>query len=225
MAFTTTDFDKFLSGEGWSLVEHDGIERGNDYIADAVKPFIAGKKEWDNYTDDIVYDADKAMREFIRKMSETPGWNRDRRKRTYRFKQLFRLLFGREYDAKKDSRITKKLSRVFAYYSTSIRTASKDDDGSWKAKPGYVISPKRLGKPPYSLRLRFEEMAAEGIIPTAANMKAPNDNLSAGHARNPKTEENMRRRSEIHKERYREYVKDRKEHGDIESGSSGGQDS
>ena len=221
MAYTTFDTEAFLSGDGWSLVEHDGIEMGDDIIHDAVKPFIAGKKEWDNYTDDLVYDADKAMRDFIRKMSETPKWTRDRRARTYRFKQLFRLLFGREYDVKKDSKTTAKLSRIFAYYSTSIRNASKDDDGNWKAKPGYVISPKRLNKPPYSLRLRFEEMAAEGIIPTAVNMKAPKDDLTRGHARNPKTDANMERRRNVQRERYNKYVEQRKHGNNQNRGSEG----
>lgn len=197
MAFITFDSERFLNSDGWNLVEHDGIELGDDYIADAVKPFIAGKREWDNYTDDVTYDVDKAMRDFMRKMKETPKWVKDRRMRTYKFSQLFRLLFGREYDVGRDSRNSSRISKVFAYYSSSIRGACKNDDGEWRAKPGYVISPRRLEKPPYSLRLRFEEMAAEGIIPTAANMRVPEDNLSKGHSRNPKTDANMERRREM----------------------------
>lgn len=202
------DFGKFAE-QGFDLSGEEKIETGDDFISNAVLPYIVDKKAWDNYTDDVIYDADKRIRAWMEEMSKDSKWVHSTKLRRYRYTQLFRILYGREYDTKKDAGYTYKLRRVFAYYSTSIRTAAKDDDGKWVAKPAFVISSSRLKNPPYSLRLRFEKFADEGIIPDSYNMAVPKDNLATGHARNPKTDAAMQKRREQKRERYNEYQRAR----------------
>lgn len=221
MAFTTTDIQEFFE-QGWELNTKEIIELGNDVIHDAAVPFIAGEKEWENYTDDIVYETDKAMREWIETMRQDTTWSRSQKSRRYRFSQLFRILFHKEWDNKQYGKYMLRISKVFAYYSSRLTTTSKDDTGKWGSKTGYVISPSRLKQPPYSLKLRLEWLAQQGKIPTAQNMKLPKDNLEIGHARNPKTEANMERRRQQKRDRYNEYQ--RKRNDEIKARSLEGQE-
>lgn len=203
------DIDSFLT-DGFDLSGAERIETGDDFIDNSVLPFLVNQKAWDNYTDDIIYDADKRMRAWMGEMCQNKEWVKDHRKRRYQYKQLFRILYGRDYDTKKDAGATYKLKRVFSYYSSAIKTTSKNDEGQWRNKPGYVLSPKRYkDNPPYSLRLRFEELVSQGIMPSSANMRVPKDNLSTGHARNPQTEARMQQRKQQRRERFNEYQRAR----------------
>ena len=202
------DIDSFFEN-GFDLLGAEKIETGDDFIDNAALPFLVDRKAWDNYTDDVTYDADKRMRAWMREMCNDQRWVKGYKLRRYMYKQLFRILYGREYDYKTDAKYTYKLQRVFAYYSSSIRTAAKNDDGKWCAKPAYIISPKRLKCPPYSLKLRYEEFAEQGIMPDRYNMAVPKDNLATGHARNPQIDEAMQKRKQQKRERYNEYQRAR----------------
>ena len=203
------DINEFFE-RGFCYDEPSKIEVGDDFIDNAALPFLVTKEAWVNYTDDVIYDADKRMRAWLTEMCENEQWMKNYRARRYQYKQLFRILYGREYDTKRDAKTTYKLQRVFAYYSSSIKTTSKNDEGKWRNKPGYIISPKRFkNNPPYSLRLRFEELIEQGVMPSSYNMKVPKDNLSTGHARNTNTDARMEQRREQKRKRFNEYQRAR----------------
>lgn len=208
--------------EGFNLEEHDYIKVGDSDIDSAVLPFITGKKEWEQYFDDMTYQTDKAMREWLTEMRQNKTWCRTRKARTYQFKQLFRIVFKREYDPKTDSKYSNRIARVFNYYCVTKRSSCKNDQGEWRAKPGYVIGANRVDLPPYSLRLRYEEMLKEGKVPNYSNMKIPDD-LKTGHSRNPNTDANMEKRRQQGRDRYNEYQ--RKRNDEIKARSNEGQES
>ena len=177
-----------------------------------VEPFL-NNTQWEQYSDDLVYQCDKAFREWLAIMSTNSKWKRSRTERIYMFSHLFERVFGRKYNQKEDSKVTVKLARIFAYYSTTRGKHYYDSStGKTKNKTSYCISSKALDKPAYSLRLRFEEMSAKGILPNNTNMRLPKDDLKPGHSRNPKTEANKQRMSEEGRRRYNEYQHMRKQY-------------
>lgn len=190
MDFTTDD---------WSFCFDDPVEvkLGTD---PEILPYISSPEAWRQYNDDRVYEADKLTREWIAVLSKSNKWKASKGMRRYTFSMIFGQIMGRPYDCKRDAKMTNAFSRVFAYYSSRVQKQGVIA-GKAYTKTIYTISPARLRKPPYSLRLRLEWMADQGMIPDSRNMALPKD-LKPGHARNPKTEENMRRRREEGRKRY-----------------------
>lgn len=197
--------------KGWDLANPTDIpEVGNNYIDTDAVPYINTDEAWNQYTDEALYDLDKRMRSWMEKMSENKTWVRSAKSRRYTYKQLFEVLYQRPY-TNKDAKYTGRFSKVFAYYSSRIQNAYwSKEKGRAVAKKNYTIAPGRLKKPPYSLRLRMEWLSEQGRLPNHSNMQLPSDNLTAGHARNPRTEANMRKRSEEKKRQYNERYSDRK---------------
>lgn len=194
--------------EGWRLDgEGPVIEAIGSIPYDAV-PFINDPKAWDQWSDPVYYQLDKDIRDFIGKMSENKAWRSSRNRRKYTVGMLFEILYGRKWDPKKDNKYAKPMSRILSYYSTRIQSGGSVG-GKMTSKSIYTLSHTRLEKPPYSLKLRFEKMAEDGVVPNRYNMRLPKDNLKPGHARNPRTEKNMERRREEAKRKYAEKYKDR----------------
>lgn len=177
---------------GWCL--DDPIEKApvKDMLPDWALPMLTTPDKWKNYSDDAVYEADKRIRKWIASMGSK--WKSSAKMRRYTFRMLSEIL-GLD-DVTRSQKNYANIAKVFAYYSTRI---IKDTNiGKKRAKKVYVISPTRLKKPPYSLRLRLEELDKEGAWQT---FRLPKDDLEPGHARNPRTDANMQRRSEIARER------------------------
>ena len=199
-----------LKNGGWSLYDEEPIETGNDVIDKAALPYIVKTEAWNQFNNPVVYQTDMLLREFISVMGKDQYWRRHTLSRKYTYGMLFKLLFGRDYDPKKDSKHTYVITKLFAYYSTRIQNDCYKD-GKKKTKTAYTIMANVDDKPPYSLKLRLEWLAARGDVPCWQNMQMPKDNLKPGHARNPKTEANMERRREEARKRYNEYQRRRKE--------------
>lgn len=183
MTVSHIDADSF---EGWSLA--DPIEKApvTDMLPEWVQPFLTTPDKWENYSSDVVYQTDKRIRNWIDIMKKT--WSKSGVDRRYTFKQLSEILGLEEViEVRKNYNI---VARIFAYYSTRIQ---KDTFVRGKrAKRVYTISARRLSKPPYSLKLRLEQLEKEG---TWRDFVLPKDDLEMGHARYPRTEANMQKRS------------------------------
>jgi len=169
-------------------------------------PFISTTKAWEQYSDPVIYETDKLIRDWISIMRKNSRWCSNVYRRKYTMSMIFEQIYGRPYDQKIDAKKTNKMQKVLAYYSTRVQTGGSIDRKKY-TKTIYTISPKRVDKPPYSLRLRVEWLAEQGKIPTYQNMRMPKDDLEPGHARNPRTDKNMQRRREqarkIYVERYK----------------------
>lgn len=175
--------------------------------------YLAGPGKWENYSDDVLYEIEALLRKFMESKKADPEWRRDRRGRLRRYTcgMMFEQLYGRPADQKSEEDRTKlrRMPKVMAYYSSKIQK-SGSIRGKFTTCTIYTLSPKRFNmKPPYNLKLRIEWLSKQGKLPCWQNMRLPKDDLQAGQARNPKTNENMRRRRERGRELYNERYKDR----------------
>ena len=169
--------------------------------------WLGDSERWRQYTDDRVYEVDSLVRQWLGEMSKNVKWRTTTRLRKYTMAMVFEQIYGRPYDHSRDAKMQIVLPRVLAYYSTKVQKAGSIG-GKFTSKTVYTVSPGRLKKPPYSLRLRVEWLAERGEVPGPKNMCLPKD-LKPGHARNPRTNANMERRSREAKDRYNERYKDR----------------
>jgi len=174
-------------------------------IRNEVIPFINDPKAWDQYHNETLYQAEVALREWMTEMSKDKKWAGYHRNRRYIFSQLFEILFGRPYE-NSDARYIRQLTDLFAYYSTKIQTGFWDRERQkTRSKTLYTLSPNRLHRPPYGLKLRMEYFAENGVTMTEGNMRLYGRDLRPGHARNPRTNAKMEKRSEQKREAMREY--------------------
>ena len=197
--------------QGFSL-EGDapkGLETGTP-IDHAAVPYISSPEAWAQYHDENCYLCDKTLREWIAEMEKSKPWCRNARKRRYTFGMLFELLFGVKYEGAKHARYINTFSRIFAYYSSRVQKGGSIN-GKTYSKTVYTISPGRLKKPAYSLKLRFEMLAENGRDVDGRSMKMPKDDLPPGHARNPRTDRLMETKREEGRRRFNEYRKDRRD--------------
>lgn len=177
-------------------------------------PYLSSEKAWDNYSDPLVYEVDKRIREWIKEMR--PVWRTKRGKgldRRFQFATLMDII-GIEIDSEVRKNY-QKIARIFAYYSSKVSKQTRID--GVKKKGVYTISPSRVDKQPYSLKLRMEEFSHEV---DGKSMRLPVDDLEPGHARNPRTDANMQRRSEEGKRRMNEYKRAWSEKRASETGES-----
>ena len=201
--FTTTKWEFRLDGSDEVPNELKAPEPKN-YIN-----YLGSADQWKNYSDQFIYESDKAMRQWIASMKENKSWKTNYKKRRYTAKMLFEHVFQKEYNYKTDMKMMTRFSKICTYYSSKVNK-NGSINGKNYSKSIYTISPRRLSKPPFSLRLRVEWLTEQGELPDPNNMRLVKDTLKPGHARNPKTEENMRRRSEQAKQRYKERYGNRK---------------
>lgn len=196
--FTTTD-------DGWVFNFEDPVSKPElPDEPNMATNYLAGAGKWENYSDIKLYECESLLRDFLESKQGDKQWDcPSTYYRRYTTGMMFEVLFGRKYDPKTDYQYGFRLAKLMAYYSTRI-TKEGSVRGKRYKKKIYCLSLKRYRKvPPYSLRLRLEWLESNNKLPSWQNMRLPKDDLKAGHARNPRTDENMRRRSERAKERYR----------------------
>lgn len=199
-----TTIDDFLE-RGLSLEEEpERIDaKGLKPLSLDAVSFLADQKSWDQYMDLLLYDTDKLVRKTIIELSKTKLWQKSWKYRRYTTGMIFEAIYGRKANNKTDGKVVVRMARILsAYASTKKKSGSINDKHT--NKPVYFL-PKRLDEvPPYSLKLRFEWLLEQGKMPSAHNMK-PSEGLKAGHAKNPRTEANIQKRSEEGKLRSAEY--------------------
>lgn len=200
-------------------IPEGGIRLGDDLsyqpdkyaMVGAQAAFLSDPELWENWEDDYLFEAERLIRGWMTEMSKDPRWKKTNAKmRRYTFSMVFQLITGQRYDCKRHAKYIHAWTTVLKYYSSRVQK-SGNINGKFHSKTVYVLSPNRLKRPPLSLRLRFEWLSERGVKPTRANMLNPSEEiLEPGHARNPRTDENMRRRSEEARARYYERYADRK---------------
>lgn len=174
--------------------------------------YLEGPGKWDNYSDDILAEVEGLFRAFMESKKDEHHWKMQNPKyRRYTSGMMYEVLYGKKYD-RNDSHAqnaVRRLSKVMSYYSTK------------KQKEGYILGKRHKNtvytlslrryktKMPYSLRLRIPWLEEHGKMPVWQNMQLPKDDLEVGHARNRKTDENMRRRRERGRKEYSERYKHR----------------
>lgn len=169
--------------------------------------YLEGPGKWDNYSDDVLYECESLLRRFFESKLDDGHWRQQNPKyRKYTVGLMFEVLYGRKYDKYQshDQVRGRRLAKLMSYYATR-----KQKEGSilgkYYRKTVYTLSLRRYKRvPPYSLKLRIPWLEEQGKMPTWHNMQLPKDNLEAGHARNKRTDENMRRRRERAKAEYNE---------------------
>lgn len=168
--------------------------------------FLADPDLWRNYENDLLADVETALRSWMEKMSELPSWRTKNAKyRRYTFSMIFELVTGERYDQKKHANQIRTWTTLLRYYSSRVQK-SGNINGRFYSKTVYVLSPKRLERPPYSIRLRIPWLVEHGYAIEKRTMVNPNsDLLEPGHARNPRTDENMRKRREEGRKRYEQW--------------------
>lgn len=207
--FTTTDdggweFSFDSKPEIPDLPAHDPHEQQGPVLPG----YLDGPGKWENYSDDIVYELESLLRRWLGVKSATEQWKRDKRGYWRRFTcaMVFEQLYGRraDMDSHGDRTRLRRLPRLLAYYSSKVQKAGSVR-GKKVTKTIYTLSMKLYrSRPPYNLKLRLEWLAERGELPCWQNMGLPKDDLKPGHARNPRTDENMRRRRERSRELYNE---------------------
>jgi hypothetical protein len=168
--------------------------------------YITGYKDWEQFNNLELYEIEKAIKELF--LSTEIWWKSAPWSNRVTSRIVYGLLYGKEVVGN-GGKIMNYISTILAYYSTSIKNGGKCQGKTTKAAI-YLISKKRLTQvKPYSLKLRLEWLCENGKIPNKWNMKREKCPLLPGHARSPKTEANMRRRSEEAKQRWYKYKNDR----------------
>ncbi len=215
--FTTTN-----DGE-WSFSFEDKVEVPDLPVHDPLHPtgpdvpgYLNGPGKWENYSDPILYELESLLRKWLESKTEDKDWAakgaKGIRARKHTTSMVYMCLYGKPWDPKdKDCQVRmRRLPRLLAYYSTRIQKEGIVN-GKKVTKSIYHLSLKRYKNvPPYCLKLRIEWLRKHGKMPVGQNMQLPKDDLKAGHARNPKTNENMRNRRERARQRYNERYGDRK---------------
>lgn len=170
-------------------------------------PYLANAEAWAQYNDELIYELDKKVRDWLIEMAENPAWRNKRMMRKFTCGMVFQAIMGYKHSGKggEDNKISARLSKILSHYATRVQTSYYTAEKQ-SSKKAYTMPVDIKKKPPYSLRYRLEWLAEQGKLPTWHNMRMP-DHLKAGQARNPKTQENMTRRSNEAKERLSGYQK------------------
>ena len=193
------------------LPVHDPLE-----ILGPFEPgYLKGAGKWENYSDPVLYELESLLRKWLETKLSDPEWTakgaKGVRARKYTTGMVYESLYGKPYNGKDQDCLVRvrRLPKLLAYYSIRIQKEGTIR-GKKLTKHIYHLSLNRYKKlQPYSLRLRIEWLQAQGKLPVGQNMQLPKDDLKPGQARNPKTNENMRRRRERAKELYNERYRDR----------------
>lgn len=199
-----TDFP--TSSDGW-VFDLGGKQEKPKLDNDGELVSLLGEPDrWQQYENELVYELDSLVRQWIETNSKHAKWKSHYLCRRYTMKMVYEQIYNKPYD--NDMKVAAWLPRILKYYSTRVQRGGSIYGKSYN-KSIYTISPKRVKKPPFSLKLRLEWFSEQGIIPTYTNMRLPKEDLQPGHARNPKTEANMQARRERAKARYQERYADR----------------
>lgn len=168
--------------------------------------YLADPDCWRNYESEELAEIETMLRDWMEEMSELPAWkNTNSKKRKYTFSMVFQLVTGEKYDQRKHAGQIRIWTTLLRYYSSRVQK-SANINGRFYSKTTYVLSPSRLKRPPYSIRLRIPWLIEHGYAIEKRTMENVNaDLLEPGHARNPRTEENMRKRSKEARRRYEQW--------------------
>lgn len=168
--------------------------------------FLADPDIWKNYENDLLAEVETMLRDWMTEMSRLPAWKTtNSKKRKYTFSMIFELVTGERYDQKKHANQIKTWTTLLRYYSSRVQK-SGNINGKFYSKTVYLLSPARLKRPPYSVRLRIPWLIENGYAIDKRTMESiGNDLIEPGHARNPRTEANMRQRSKEARRRYEQW--------------------
>lgn len=168
--------------------------------------FLADPDIWKNYENDLLAEVETMLRDWMTEMSKLSAWNTtNAKKRKYTFSMVFELVTGERYDQKKHANQIKTWTTLLRYYSSRVQK-SGNINGRFYSKTVYMLSPARLKRPPYSIRLRIPWLIEHGHAIDKRTMENLNHDLcEPGHARNPRTEANMRQRSKEARQRYEQW--------------------
>ena len=168
--------------------------------------FLADPDIWKNYESDLLAEVETMLRDWMTEMSKLSAWNTtNAKKRKYTFSMVFELVTGERYNQKKHANQIKTWTTLLRYYSSRVQK-SGNINGRFYSKTVYMLSPARLKRPPYSIRLRIPWLIEHGHAIDKRTMENLNHDLcEPGHARNPRTEANMRQRSKEARQRYEQW--------------------
>ena len=168
--------------------------------------FLADPDIWKNYESDLLVEVETMLRDWMIEMSKLPAWKTtNAKKRKYTFSMVFELVTGERYDQKKHANQIKAWTTLLRYYSSRVQK-SGNINGRFYSKTVYMLSPARLKRPPYSVRLRIPWLIEHGYAIDKRTMENLNHDLcEPGHARNPRTDANMRQRSKEARKRYEQW--------------------
>lgn len=200
--FTTTD-------DGWSFDLGKPADLDLPENSDMLEKILGTPERWANYSDDDLYMLEKLLRKWFAVCKESSRWMKTYKNRKYTMGMVVEHIFGRKWDNAIDGRYSKKLKLLLQYYSTSVKSCGTIA-GKKTRHTVYVIGSKRIDKRPYSLRLRIEELAKEGILPDRYNMVIRKDDLcEVGKARNRNVQKRIEERRERARARYNARYADR----------------
>ena len=168
--------------------------------------FLADPDIWKNYESDLLAEVETMLRDWMTEMCKLPSWRgTNAKRRKYTFSMVFELVTGERYDQKKHANQIKTWTTLLRYYSSRVQK-SGNINGRFYSKTVYMLSPARLKRPPYSIRLRIPWLIEHGHAIDKRTMENLNHDLcEPGHARNPRTEANMRQRSKEARQRYEQW--------------------
>lgn len=168
--------------------------------------FLADPDIWKNYESDLLVEVETMLRDWMTEMSKLSAWKTtNAKRRKYTFSMVFELVTGERYDQKKHANQIKAWTTLLRYYSSRVQK-SGNINGKFYSKTVYVLSPARLKRPPYSIRLRIPWLIEHGHAIDKRTMENLNHDLcEPGHARNPRTDANMRQRSKEARKRYEQW--------------------
>lgn len=165
--------------------------------------WISSPEAWRNWENDDLVEAERMIRSWMEEMCKLASWRTTNAKcRKYTFAMVFEIITGERYEQRKHARYIKPWTTILRYYSSRVQKSGMID-GRFHSKTVYVLSPARLKRPPYSLRLRIPWLIENGVaVDRRTMLNLDGELLEPGHARSPRTDENMRRRREEGRKRY-----------------------
>lgn len=181
-------------------------------IISAAAEFMGDPDVWANYENEHLAEVETMLREWMEDMSSTSTWKiRSSKYRRYTFSMIYQLITGRKFDSKRDMWEVRTWTALLKYYSSRVQKAGSIN-GRTYSKTIYVLSPARLKRMPFSIRLRIPWLIEHGYEISKRTIVNPcTDLVEPGHARNPRTEENMRKRREEGRKRYERRDREEKE--------------
>lgn len=198
--------EKILAGESWSYDQLEQLDKGISKTNRV--EFLTKPEDFKNYENEALYNIEKKFLEWFNMKLQDKAWMSNRYAKRYTMSMLVYELYGREYDLKIDNKYKNMYSKIFRHYSGQVLKSFYDPrTGKAKNKTTFVISPKRKNIRAYSLRLRAEQIEAEGKVPTVDNMKRRSKLIKPGQARDPYRQSVMDKRAERGRKYYERYSK------------------
>lgn len=184
----------------------DAIDYSRSRKEKKVTPsFLCSKERIDNYTNDYLYQCEKAFLKWVKEKAKDEKWCKTTWMRRYKYSMLIREIFGRDYDRQIDRRIL-QTSQMFSHYSSRTYNNWYDaETGKTSNQNSYLISPSRWEKVrPWSIKLQVEQLHEQGIQPTRENTGLSKP-LKIGSARYDATKAKIKKRQDRGRKAYEEW--------------------